>query len=168
MKKLSFSLSAAAMLCGLIAPQANADEIKKVSPVVAPAVAARITKVFSTKVAGAINLNLPQQLTGLQCSDLTVFAQSTEMLPAPPGGFATGHKWTRSGQASGSDINACSYSIAVPGNSAFNLSVGGDSTDKCQLVGGQPTPNPYVSVTAPVGTTKSFNFTTNVLCQNIY
>jgi hypothetical protein len=90
------------------------------------------------------------------------------MLPAPPGGFATQHKWTRSAQATGSSLGSCSYSIYVPGNSAFNLSLGSDSTDKCMLVSGQPTPNAYVSVTVPTGTTKTFNFSSQMSCQNVY
>jgi hypothetical protein len=166
MKKLTLGIcAAAALLIGVVAPQdAEAQQITQISPTIT----ARLIKVLSTKVSGNINVAIPSQLQGLQCSDITLVAASVEMLPPPPGGFATQHKWTRTTTLSGNTLNNCSYSMSVVGNSAFNLYLGGESTDKCQLVSGYPSPDSYVKVTVPTGTTKNFNFSATMTCQNIY
>jgi len=162
MMKLGLAALGLAAVCALATTSSHADAqvVLKPSP--------EIMKALNTKVQGSINVSVPAQLAGLKCSDITVYAESVEMLPPPPGGFSTQHKWTRSAKASGASLGACSYSIAVPGNSAFNLKLGSPSTDKCQLVSGQPTPNAYVSVSVAPGTTRTFDFASNMLCQNVH
>lgn len=127
----------------VIAPNANAD-LK-----VTPQIAGRIVKLLNTKVTGTINVDPASQLAGVQCSDITLYAESVDHHPGPPGGFPGAPKWTRHGQLGGTNINACTYSLAVTGNSAFTVYLGSDSTDKCQIVTGQPTPNAYVQPTVP-------------------
>jgi hypothetical protein len=111
-------------------------------------------------------VTLDTQAAGLQCSDITVYATSVEKkTPSQPGEIVFGPKWIRSGQASGKGLDACSYSIAVPGNSAFYFSIGADSTNQCHLPTGGPTPDPYVTVNVPLLASKTYDFTATMGCS---
>jgi hypothetical protein len=166
MKKITLALTATlAVLGAVVAPQeAGAQQVTQIQPVQV----SRYVKILTTKATGNINVTIPNQLQGLQCSDITLVASSVEMLPPPPGGFATQHKWTRIAHLSGNNLNSCSYTVYVPGNSQFNFSLGADSTQACMLVGGYPTPNGYEKYSVPTNTSKTINFSATMSCQNIY
>jgi hypothetical protein len=159
MKKLGLAVFGLAAVCALATSNADAQMIKQ-NP--------GLTRPIITAVQGSINVTIPAQLSGLSCSDITVRATSVEMLPVPPGSFATDPKWTRTTKATGGALGACSYSMTVPGNSAMHLAISGRPTTKCMIVIGQPSPNAYVSVTVLPGTTKTFDFASTMLCQNIH
>jgi hypothetical protein len=100
-----------------------------------------------------------------------VSATSQATNPPPPGGLFSSPKWTHSAHATGNLASGtCAYSIVVPPNQSFAVSVGGaaNATNvKCYLLGIGATPAQAGWFKVPLGATKEQDFTlTTALCEN--
>jgi hypothetical protein len=161
-KVLAFALPLAVLAS--VGPDASAD-LGVVNP--------QILRFFSTTVKGTISVpGAPGgPLNGFACGNITVNATSKDMKPPAPGSIFSSPKWTRSATATGNYASGtCSYSLAVPGGSAFYLDAGGHGNFACDVVETWVGPQGAAigPISVPLGTAKQENFTiTKVVCEII-
>lgn len=165
MKKILALTAPLALLATIASTDANAENV-----VLNPQVPIRF---FATVVKGTIAVPPAQTgaLAGFGCGNIMVSATSQATNPPPPGGLFSSPKWTRSVAATGNYASGqCSYSMYVPGGSAFFLDAGGHGNFNCDVIPTYvgPTGAAIGPVTVPFATTKIENFgITKVLCEVI-
>lgn len=179
MKKLLSLLAPAALVAIVgVTDQAQADTpapvVRPVSPIGTVAVNPNgPIRFFATTVKGTITVPQVQDaaLKGFDCANIIVSATSKDTNPPPPGGLFAQPKWTRSVAATGNYASGqCSYSMPVPGGSAFFLNANGHGSFHCDVVATWIGPNgaQVGPITVPFGTTKVENFSiSKVLCEII-
>jgi len=136
-----------------------------------------IAKFIVTRITGEITV--PAQfssegygsaasLNGFNCSNLVITAESTELVPVPPGQFGYQHVWTRSVHATGNWASGkCSYSLIVRPDSDFALVAGSSGEWACDYISMPLAGTPNKQKVAK-GTTKTDNMTlTKVACGRI-
>ena len=145
------SLSAAATLMTVFATFASADTR---APAGAKFVLTRITGTITVPAAPA------GALAGFDCSSIIVGATSVAFAPLPPGGLFAQPKWARGVTATGNYASGtCSYTINVPGNSAFVLATNGYGDFECDYVQALlGTTGQLGPITVAPRTTKTQNF----------
>jgi hypothetical protein len=174
--KLS-ALLPCALLAALVAPSASAEATNQQAPVTPVALNASVIGNFVqwTYVKG--NIKVPANtasgaLAGMTCNDIIVSATSQATNPAPSGGIFTTPKWTHVAHASGTiSSGSCAYSITVPPNQAFGVTVGGAanaSNVHCYLLGLGTSPAQAGWFKVPLGGTQEQNFAlTSAQCENM-
>jgi hypothetical protein len=126
MKKLLALAAPAALLAAVVASDANAEI--PVRPVMPP------IRFFATTVQGSFTVPANPGLPNFGCGNITVTATSKDTY-TPPGALFATPKWTRHVVASGNyAAGSCSYSMAVPGNSAFYLDASGGGSYACDVI----------------------------------
>ncbi len=165
MKKLMAVVAPAAILASIVATDASDAQAEvPINP--------QIVRFFATTVHGTITVPAAPgaPLAGFNCGNMTIVATSKDTYTAPGAIFAS-PKWTRHAAATGNwGSGSCSYSLNVPGGSAFFLNASGQGSFGCDVIETWvgPTGAAVGPITVPFATSKVESFgISRVTCEVI-